>query len=69
MAFTKLSLVEIFKAKHNAAFSGRVPLGTCDRAGEEETLFKIQETCGDFCILQTFLDVLYVELQKVGEAL
>lgn len=40
MAFAKLSLVEISKAKHNAAFSCRVPLGACDRAGEEEILFK-----------------------------
>lgn len=69
MAFAKLSLVEIFKAKHSATFSDRVPLGACDRAMEEETLFKIQGTFGDFCTVETFLDVLLPEMAKVGEAL
>lgn len=69
MAFAKLSLVEIFKAKHSAASSGRVPLGACDRAVKEETLLRIQETFGDFCTVETFLDFLLRGTAKVGEAL
>lgn len=66
MAFAKLSL---FKAKHNPAFSARVYLGACDRAVEEEILFKIQEIFGDFCTVKTFSDVLLCGMAKVGEAL
>lgn len=52
MAFAKLSLVEIFKAKNSTTFSGRVLLGACDRAVEEEILFKIQETFGYFSTVE-----------------
>lgn len=69
MAFSKISLVEIFKAKHSTAFSGRVPLGACDRAVEEDIRFEIQETFGDFCTVESFLDILLCGMAKVGEAL
>lgn len=58
MAFAKLSLAEIFKAKLSTAFSGRVPLRAYGTAVEEEMLFKIQEGFGDFCTGETFLDIL-----------
>ena len=69
MAFAKLSLVEIFKAKLSTAFSGRVPLRSRGRAVEEEILFKIQEAFGDFCTEETFSDVLLSGRAKVEEGL
>lgn len=69
MAFAKLSLVEIFKAKLSCAFSGRVLLMACGRAVEEEILFKIQEAFGDFCTGEAFLDVLLSGRAKVEEGL
>lgn len=69
MAFAKLSLVEIFKAKLSCAFSGRVLLMACGRAVEEEILLKIQEAFGDFCTGEAFLDVLLSGRAKVEEGL
>lgn len=58
MAFAKLSLVGIFKAKLSTTFSGRVLLRACSTDVAEEIIFKIQEYFGDFCTGETFLDVL-----------
>lgn len=69
MPFAKLSLVEIFKAKLSTAFSGRVPLRACGRAGEEEMLFKIQGAFGGFSTWETFLAVLLSGRAKVEEGL
>lgn len=68
MAFAKLSLVEISKAKHNAAFSCRVPLGACDRAGEEEILFKNPRDFWRFLHSADILDVLLCGLAKSGRS-
>lgn len=43
-------------------------LGLVTELGRKRYFSKIQETSGDFCILQTFLDVLLCGLAKSGRS-